>query len=903
MALAIVTGAKAQATEDIDITSWGWNWHATSSYADGVMTIKLSEDYGQGSTGWDSGKDWSRYNKLTVVIDSYTNDWGKVYFNSTEKVPGGGEYDYVEIASQTFTTINSQTEVVVNFDPTKATSVRQLSIQGKNADDVIKVSRVYLTEAVSYQEKDLTLTEGKHIKSSEFDAYPDNYEVRLTIANNTDPYKSRNGWGIGGYSYIDNYSPIVSLTGKDGAQFNLFTTIGDMKRAAKNGTDEYIVSQNYSRTGITFNIYNDCSLVKATVLIPETATPTLNSVSLSVKLDGTTEDNGIPATYGGDMLVDLSSEPTNDFFIQGFSAAQEGTFSDVNLHARIQTEAGIQVKPESGYATFPATFDSNTGKWTASNLNIDLCDPAFEADKNYIFEFYLEGTYDGGTYKYDNGGNKYRIRYQVGQPQITFKDTETADVVFKVDGTEKTVTINKDGSAFSNNANLGELSDLKVKGFQIKGYNQVELTSGYANLQAIIQETANAENTSTEIGGMRSKDTDLNVFGSTHNFFIKTTLEDIDIIKFAKDAGLTLKHNTQYTMKFYYSAVLNGKHYFVPNKENGEYAEVTFTYTDKITGVEITLNTPTAGTYETHDLLEDDVNPVNIGPADVFKITNLDVATAGLAITGVKLRYIIYDNGYPDNRIKEIALTNNNDGTWSLDDEMDVFDEIGAQPIHKYKIEYWIEASVEGGSEILKWNNGGENYIVGVEVDNGESGFKEASITVTTADTPETVELTDDMTAPVSYNNVEKFVVNDITTTTYGIVSDVTLCYRIYTNGSWDGISTFNLPLTDDGFGTWQLLDTINDFVDYYNWTPGNNYTIVFWFEGYDGTNNQTIKWDNSGNNYEVDITVKDTSTGINGISTDEADENEAIYNIAGQKVGKNYKGLVIKNGKKTVVK
>ena len=630
-------------------------------------------------------------------------------------------------------------------------------------------------------------------------------------------------------------------------------------------------------------------------------TPTLNSVSLSVQLNGITEGNSIPATYGGDMLVDLTADPTSDFFIQGFSATPDGTFSDVNLQVRILTEAGIQLKPESGYAAIPATFDSNTGKWTASNLNIDLCDPAFEADKNYIFEFYLEGTYDGGTYKYDNDGNKYRIKYQVGTPQITFKDTETADVVFKVDGTEKTVTINKDGSAFSNNANLGELSDLKVKGFQIKGYNQVELTSGYANLQAIIQETANAENTSNEIGGMRSKDGDLTVFNSTHNFFIKTTLEDIDIIKYAKEAGLTLKHNTQYTMKFYYAAVLNDKHFFVPNKENGEYAEVTFTYTDKITGVEITLNTPTAGTYETHDLLEDGVNPVNIGPAEVFNITNLDVATAGLAITGVKLRYITHDNGVPDNQIKEIALTNNY-GTWSLDNEMNVFDEIGAQPMHKYKIEYWIEASVEGGSETLKWNNGGENYIVGVEVDNGESGFKETYITVTTADTPETIELTDDMTTPVSYNAVEKFVLNNVTTTTYGNVSDVKLCYRIYTNGSWDGISTFNLPLTDDGFGTWQTLGS-HDFVDYYNWTPGKNYTIVFWFEGYDETNDETIKWDNSGNRYEVNITVKDTSTGINGINTDEADQNAEIYNIAGQKVGKNYKGIVIKNGKKQIVK
>lgn len=914
MALAIVTGAKAQATEDIDISSgWGWGYNSTTTYEDGVMTITLTDGYGAGSIGWGSGANWSKYNKLTVVIDSYTNDWGKVYFTSTEKESETSD-NHVTIAEQSFSTITSQTEVVVNFDPTKATSVYQLSIQGKAADDVIKVSRVYLTEAVSYEEKELTLTDGIHILSSEFDAYDDANEVKLTFANTTNPYASRDGWGIGDITNIDNWGTApagnykVHLQGKAGTEFTIFTTVGELKKVAKNNGDDYIESE-YNRTGVSISVYNDCSLVKATVLIPQSDSPSFSAVTLSSTLSGTNENIPVVAN-GEELFADLSDEATNDFVINSITITPVGSFQHVQGKLRLTSEDGnTQIEPKSGgFYTVPFTYDSTDDVWKAEDLDIKLAggDLDLDANTNYILEFYFEGSTDGNIYDYTykNGENNFKVKFQNGTPPVQFKDTETADVVFKVDGTEKTVTINKDGSAFSNNANLGELSDLKVKGFQIKGYNQVELTSGYANLQAIIQETANAENTSNEIGGMRSKDEDLTVFNSTHNFFIKTTFEDIDIIdiiKTAKEAGLTLKHNTQYTMKFYYAAVLNGKHYFVPNKENGEYAEVTFTYTDKITGVEITLNTPTAGTYETHDLLEDDVDPVNIGPAEVFNITNLDVATAGLAITGVKLRYITHDNGVPDNQIKEIALTNNY-GTWSLDDEMNVFDEIGAQPMHKYKIEYWIEASVEGDSETLKWNNGGENYIVGVEVDDGTSGFKETYITVTTADTPETIELTDDMTTPMSYNDVEKFVVNNITTTTYGNVSGVKLCYRIYTNGSWDGISTFNLPLTDDGFGTWQTLGS-HDFVDDHNWTPGINYTIVFWFEGYDETNNETIKWDNSGNRYEVDITVKDTSTGINGIEGDEADAKADAYNIAGQKVGKNYKGIVIKNGKKQIVK
>ena len=41
--------------------------------------------------------------------------------------------------------------------------------------------------------------------------------------------------------------------------------------------------------------------------------------------------------------------------------------------------------------------------------------------------------------------------------------------------------------------------------------------------------------------------------------------------------------------------------------------------------------------------------------------------------------------------------------------------------------------------------------------------------------------------------------------------------------------------------------------------------------------------------------------TGINSLNVE--DNNEPAFNLAGQQVGKNYKGIVVKNGKKTLVK
>ena len=47
---------------------------------------------------------------------------------------------------------------------------------------------------------------------------------------------------------------------------------------------------------------------------------------------------------------------------------------------------------------------------------------------------------------------------------------------------------------------------------------------------------------------------------------------------------------------------------------------------------------------------------------------------------------------------------------------------------------------------------------------------------------------------------------------------------------------------------------------------------------------------------FTVAITVGE-GTGINSLNAD--DSNEPAFNLAGQKVGKNYKGIIVKNGKK----
>lgn len=50
-----------------------------------------------------------------------------------------------------------------------------------------------------------------------------------------------------------------------------------------------------------------------------------------------------------------------------------------------------------------------------------------------------------------------------------------------------------------------------------------------------------------------------------------------------------------------------------------------------------------------------------------------------------------------------------------------------------------------------------------------------------------------------------------------------------------------------------------------------------------------------------VDVTA--VTTGINGVKNVEEKVNAPMYNLAGQRVNANAKGIVIQNGKKRIVK
>ncbi|BBA28988.1 hypothetical protein [Prevotella melaninogenica] len=53
----------------------------------------------------------------------------------------------------------------------------------------------------------------------------------------------------------------------------------------------------------------------------------------------------------------------------------------------------------------------------------------------------------------------------------------------------------------------------------------------------------------------------------------------------------------------------------------------------------------------------------------------------------------------------------------------------------------------------------------------------------------------------------------------------------------------------------------------------------------------------------KITVTLKNDPTGINEVSNSTVNANAPIYNLAGQRVGKDYRGVVIQNGKKFIKK
>ena len=118
-------------------------------------------------------------------------------------------------------------------------------------------------------------------------------------------------------------------------------------------------------------------------------------------------------------------------------------------------------------------------------------------------------------------------------------------------------------------------------------------------------------------------------------------------------------------------------------------------------------------------------------------------------------------------------------------------------------------------------------------------------------------------------------------------IKEFTFSKEEYTTGKFNYYA-------NDGENKIMIYDKFSSIGGVSQLTEGEKYTLTGIF-GVIFNNNPEV--------LPIKAVEKFESTGITNITTDEAAKNAPVYNLAGQKVTKAYKGVVIKNGKKMIQK
>lgn len=303
--------------------------------------------------------------------------------------------------------------------------------------------------------------------------------------------------------------------------------------------------------------------------------------------------------------------------------------------------------------------------------------------------------------------------------------------------------------------------------------------------------------------------------------------------------------------------------------EGKKISGITFTLGKWNTGNKSDVGTLTEGKWK------GDANKVVITIAANTQIKSLTVTLAGTVIT------------YKDVPSVKDLLTNYTSATTSLNLKL-----TNAKVIYVNTYNKTVNTYVREGDAAIELRTLGFDmplnstisgtvkvdldYSYGVPYLKANDATNDESLTI-----QESTEEAQPIVATVADLNAKKYM-NDLV-----IVKDVKLSTEKVTSGT----STRTNYYINDGDAKVQLYDKFQ-VSDLTTLTDGETYTV----QGLFGQIFNNVP--------EILMTkkVKET-TGITNITTDAADANAPAYNLAGQKVGKEYKGVVIKAGKKFIQK
>ena len=636
----------------------------------------------------------------------------------------------------------------------------------------------------------------------------------------------------------------------------------------------------------------------------------IKNLILTVRLNGGEAfTQEIPAE--GFPVVDLTDEQTTSLIIEKIEVQAIESVSDVSfLGTMYSTNSG-----SSGdeWREYNMEYKSN-GRWMLYfGEGVELVEEDWIGqNKTKTFEFYVQGTNGSGNQIfYDNGGAHYKVTFSTGEStdwKIKFLDGITAGLTFSLDGEERIYNFNGAGDRVPEDQ-LGQVSSLVINGFAL----QFNMAEGVKTNDVSLQYRVYEEGQEPEGGWNRIDATHLDEEEGNKMFCYA---EDVE-----RNVTNGLEPNRVYILEVNYQVVVGEEYFFLgKNKESSRFR---FTLTenvvqDEIYSVILTLKHNGGEPFEVYFDHENAV-PLNLeGQTTSLKIMKAEVWTSeGVQSVNVVGTMYNTENGGPTggDEWRSMPLTQSDNGYWLLDFDKEGYEIVEDEWINNDKsktFQFYVTAVDRQGNGII-YDNEGQDYKVSFTTGSGGGGDGIRSMTLTincdgevfTESFPSEGWEIHAIEGLVSSIKVMRVEVETSESLTY-----MGFCSTIYdTADGWqhDDTAWDWIPMDNQGGGHWVLDWGEGRECVASEWLEQNvTKTLEFFADGGDANGNK-YKYANGisdygyDNNYKVTFTPGVDPDGISLVSASK--EDGATYNLAGQRVRKDYKGIVITNGRKVLIK
>ena len=636
----------------------------------------------------------------------------------------------------------------------------------------------------------------------------------------------------------------------------------------------------------------------------------IKNLILTVRLNGGEAfTQEIPAE--GFPVVDLTDEQTTSLIIEKIEVQAIESVSDVSfLGTMYSTNSG-----SSGdeWREYNMEYKSN-GRWMLYfGEGVELVEEDWIGqNKTKTFEFYAQ-AYDGSCsqFLYNNGGANYKVTFSTGEStdwKIKFLDGITAGLTFSLDGEERIYNFNGAGDRVPEDQ-LGQVSSLVINGFAL----QFNMAEGVKTNDVSLQYRVYEEGQEPEGGWNRIDATHLDEEEGNKMFCYA---EDVE-----RNVTNGLEPNRVYILEVNYQVVVGEEYFFLgKNKESSRFR---FTLTenvvqDEIYSVILTLKHNGGEPFEVYFDHENAV-PLNLeGQTTSLKIMKAEVWTSeGVQSVNVVGTMYNTENGGPTggDEWRSMPLTQSDNGYWLLDFDKEGYEIVEDEWINNDKsktFQFYVTAVDRQGNGII-YDNEGQDYKVSFTTGSGGGGDGIRSMTLTincdgevfTESFPSEGWEIHAIEGLVSSIKVMRVEVETSESLTY-----MGFCSTIYdTADGWqhDDTAWDWIPMDNQGGGHWVLDWGEGRECVASEWLEQNvTKTLEFFADGGDANGNK-YKYANGisdygyDNNYKVTFTPGVDPDGISLVSASK--EDGATYNLAGQRVRKDYKGIVITNGRKVLIK